>query len=107
MSKKLFFGRHPDFGGIWEILRMQHCNSVMISRTNYSIILIMEELRHPIDLPHCLSKSELDYFLDLISVTVDRIGEILVVVHAQTGLVAWLWDEELNQFCIGTIGTGI
>ncbi len=67
----------------------------------------MEEMRQPIALPHCLSKNELDYFLDLIAVAVDRIGELLVVVHADAGPVAWLWDEGLNQFCVGALGSGI
>jgi len=66
----------------------------------------MEELRHPIALPHCLSRSELDSFLDLIQVAVDRIGEVMIIVHAEVGPVAWLWDEGLDQFCLGYLAPG-
>lgn len=79
----------------------------MMPNSNHSILRIMEEMRQPIPLPHCLSKEELDYFLDLIAVSVDRIGDILIVVHAKVGPVAWLWDEGINQYCVGALGPGI
>ena len=62
-----------------------------------------EKLRPVVDLPHCLSQIELDYFVALIDVPVDRIGSILVVVHANIGPVAWLWDETLSRYCLGVI----
>ncbi|MEQ8322910.1 MAG: hypothetical protein RH946_21775 [Rhodospirillales bacterium] len=48
----------------------------------------------------------MDSFLDLIQVAVDRIGEVMIIVHAEVGPVAWLWDEGLDQFCLGYLAPG-
>jgi hypothetical protein len=60
----------------------------------------MDDSVRPVSLPHCLSDLELNRFLDLIDVAVDRIGNTLVVVYAEVGPVAWIWDDTLLQFCV-------
>lgn len=52
----------------------------------------------PRPLPHCLSKAELMYFLDLITAKITQLGETIFIVHATEGKVYWIWDG--MKFCM-------
>ena len=60
----------------------------------------MDDSVRPVSLPQCLSPKELNDFLDLIQVPVERLGENIWIVYAEVGPVAWLWKEALGQFCV-------
>ncbi|MCK5778134.1 MAG: hypothetical protein KAH11_05040 [Rhodospirillales bacterium] len=60
----------------------------------------MDDSVRPVSLPQCLSAKELNDFLDLIQVPVERLGENILIVYAEVGPVAWLWKEALGQFCV-------
>ncbi|MGJ3261022.1 MAG: hypothetical protein ACFE0S_15605 [Rhodospirillales bacterium] len=60
----------------------------------------MDDSIRPVSLPQCLSPKELNDFLDLIQVAVERLGENILIVYAEVGPVSWTWNEALNQFCV-------
>ena len=60
----------------------------------------MDDSVRPVSLPQCLSPKELNDFLDLIQVPVERLGDGILIVYAEVGPVAWLWKEALGQFCV-------
>lgn len=64
----------------------------------------MDDSARPVSLPQCLSPKELNDFLDLIQVPVERLGENILIVYAEVGPVPWLWNEALNQFCVKIVG---
>lgn len=67
---------------------------------NCGKLLIMDDSVRPVSLPQCLSEKELNSFLDLIQVPVERLGENILIVYAEVGPVAWLWNEGMSQFCV-------
>jgi len=60
----------------------------------------MEDSVRPVSLPQCLSPKELNSFLDLIQVAVERLGDNILIVYAEVGPVSWTWNEALHQFCV-------
>lgn len=66
----------------------------------------MNDSVRPVSLPQCLSKEELNDFLDLIQVAVERLGDNILIVYAEVGPVAWTWSEHLNQFCVRPLVSG-
>ena len=66
----------------------------------HGTLCCMEDSVRPVSLPHCLSPKELNDFLDLIQVAVERLGENILIVYAEVGPVSWTWNEALNQFCV-------
>lgn len=66
----------------------------------------MDDSVRPVSLPQCLSKKELNDFLDLIQVAVERLGDNILIVYAEVGPVAWTWSEQLSQFCVRPLVSG-
>lgn len=78
-----------------------HCSVNIFGKASFRANLLhMDDSVRPVSLPQCLSAKELNDFLDLIQVPVERLGDGILIVYAEVGPVAWLWKEALGQFCV-------
>lgn len=65
--------------------------------------LISEHSDRPSVVSNCLSKGELQQFLDLIAAPYEWVGDTILLIHATAGPVIWEWAPAMQQFCTDAI----
>jgi len=56
------------------------------------------------EMTRCLTRGELEYFIDLVGLDVTRVSEKLIIAHATAGDVYWQWNETISMFCHSMAG---
>ena len=51
------------------------------------------------DATKCISREDLESFIDLVGLTVTRVNENMIIAHATEGDVVWQLDSAIRIFC--------